>query len=186
MYRLTDKFILVCTRQCLLYNWVICCVPNSCGGCPSFIFFLSGGNGTSDSRACCGTKTAVVETSVTCWRLKYMLLDLVSSCYQNNLTWDRTSQSLYLQAPKTWVWRLLWSLHVQEFTFKKNDNTSIEYINLINKYLLIQSELTALTKKLPLKQIMSKTKQARVNWVRTFNNTFCEITHWKTCEWVDS
>ena len=85
MYRLTNKFHLVCTGQCLLYNLVICCVPNSCGGCWSFIFFLSGGNGTSDSRACCGTKTAVVETSVTGWRLKYILLDLVSSCYHNNL-----------------------------------------------------------------------------------------------------
>lgn len=59
----------------------------------------------------------------------------------------------------------------------ENDNSSIEYINLITKYLLIQSELTALTKKLPLKQIMSKTKQARVNWVRIFNNIFIEITH---------
>ena len=60
---------------------------------------------------------------------------------------------------------------------QENDNSSIEYINLITKYLLIQSELTALTKKLPLKQIMSKTKQARVNWVRIFNNIFLEITH---------
>lgn len=137
MYRLTDTFILVCTRQCLLYNWVICCVPNSCGGCPSFISFLSGGNGTSDSRACCGTKTAVVETSVTGWRLKYLLLDLVSSCYQNNLTWDLTSQSLYLQAPQIWLWHLLWSLHVQEFSFKKNDH--LHRIYQPNKQILTDS-----------------------------------------------
>ena len=116
----------MCTRQCQLYNWVICCVPNSCGGCPSFIFFLSGGNGTSDSRACCGTKTAVVETSVTGWRLKYMLLDLVSSCYQvvikllSKQLDMRSNKSKSISASSidmTMTFAL--SLHVQEFTFRK-------------------------------------------------------------------
>ena len=53
-------------------------IPNSFGG--SSPLFFSGGLGTSESRACCGTKAAAVETSFIGCKSKtwHLILHLVT------------------------------------------------------------------------------------------------------------
>lgn len=62
--------------------------PSSFGG-SSPLFFFSGGLGTSESRACCGTKTAAVETSLIGCKSKtwHLILHVITHLSSRSETW---------------------------------------------------------------------------------------------------